>query len=92
MDIFSIGIGAGGVIVLYLLCFVLFKGLPAAWAWLKAKSSEAATELTSIRADIAGASAKVTALEQGAVAELKTGLAAVQADVATLKAKISPAA
>jgi hypothetical protein len=42
-------------------------------------------------ADIEGANAKVTALEQGAVVQLKTGLAAMKSDIDTLKLKVSVA-
>ena len=87
MDIFSIAAGAAGVGVVYFLYLAATKGLPAAYAWAKARWNAGTSELASLEADLAGASAKVTALEQGAVAELKAGLAAVQADVAALKAK-----
>ena len=89
MDIFSIAVGAAGVGAAYFLYLAASKGLPAAWAWLKAKWTAGTAELAALKADVLGANARVDALAKGAVAELTTGLAAVKTDVEALKAKVA---
>jgi trans-2-enoyl-CoA reductase len=59
MDVFSIAVGAVGVGVAYFLYLAVTKGLPAAWAWLKAKSTAAESRLASIEADVAALKAAV---------------------------------
>lgn len=86
MDITSGVLGAGALGVGYFAFLQLKKWIPAAWSAIKAKLSGGKIDLASIEASL---SAKVTALEQGAVAEVKKGLAAVQADLAQAKS-VSP--
>jgi hypothetical protein len=62
MDVFSIAIGAVGVGAVWFLYIAATKGLPAAWAWLKAKSTAAETRLASVEADVAALKAATPGL------------------------------
>lgn len=75
-NLYSAAAGAAGVLTVYFLYLAATKGLPAAWAWLKANLS-----VSALRADLA-------ALESGAVAAVKADVAVVKADVGLLKAHV----
>lgn len=82
MDLTSGALGAGALGAAYFAFLQLKKWIPAGWAAIKAKLGSGKIDLSSIEASLSG---KVTALEQGAVAEIKKGLAAVQTDLAAAK-------
>ena len=84
MDVFSIAVGVALVGVGYFLYLAASKGLPAAWVWLKAKWNAGSTGLAALKNDLA-------ALEQGAVADVKTRLTKAEADIAALKKPAAPA-
>jgi hypothetical protein len=78
MDIMSVAIGAVGVGIAWFIYLAATRGLPAAWAWLKARWTAGKAEMVALRADL-------DQLEQGAVAEVKSRLDAIEADVGALK-------
>lgn len=63
MDVLSIAIGAALVFAAYFVYLAATKGLPAAWAWLKAKWTAGKAAAAKIETDLSGLGAKVTALE-----------------------------
>lgn len=76
MDVFSVAAGVAGALGAYFLYLAATKGLPAAWAWLKANLS-----VSALRADL-------VSLESGAVAAVKADVAVVKADVAAIKVHV----
>lgn len=88
MDFFSIAAGAAGVGALWFFKLAATKGLPAALTWLKAKWNAGKADLAGLQGDVAGLTGRLSALEQGALAELKTGLETVQADINAIKPKV----
>jgi hypothetical protein len=63
MDIVGILTGAVGVGVVYFIYLAATKGLPAAWAWLKAWWTAGAAELNAVKARIAALEADVAKLK-----------------------------
>jgi microcompartment protein CcmL/EutN len=88
MDVFSIAVGAIAVGVIYFLYLAATRGLPAAIAWARAKWSAGKADLVGLQGDVAGLGGKVTALEQGAVADLQRGFEALRGDIDALKARV----
>ncbi|MGA7805601.1 hypothetical protein [Bradyrhizobium sp.] len=78
----SLALGAGAVGIVYFLYLCATKGVPAAWAWLKAKLASASAEISKLRADLAQ-------LEKGAVADVTARVAALETDVAGLKKTVA---
>ena len=64
MDFVSLVAGAAGVLVVYLIYLSATKGLPAAWAWLKAKWNAGKAQAIALQSDIDAAHVRITALEQ----------------------------
>lgn len=74
MDVSTILVGAGVIGIGYFLYLCATKGLPAAWAWLKAKVTAGKAEITKLETDL-------VQLETGAVADLKNRVSAIEAHV-----------
>jgi hypothetical protein len=67
------------------------KGLPAAWAWLRAKWNAAKNEVAALKADLGSIETRVRALEQQAVSAVAVApAAAVAAAVAPAVAPPAP--
>lgn len=80
-DVFSIAIGAIGVGLAYFIYLASTKGLPAAYAWAKAKWNAGKAKAAQLDAGLETLTLKVTALEQNVLPALQ----AAQSDIAALK-------
>jgi hypothetical protein len=85
MDLAQIAIGAALAGAAYFAYLAATKGLPAAWAFVRAKWSAGKAEVAKLKGDL-------VALEQGAIAEVKDRLGALEAEVAKLKGMPAAAA
>ncbi|MGY3393425.1 hypothetical protein ACVWW6_006016 [Bradyrhizobium sp. USDA 3311] len=83
MDVLSIAAGAAGVGVAYFLYLCATKGLPVAWAWLKAKWNAGKAGLAVIEQDVAGVTTRVGSLENS--------FALLQGEFDNVKALLRPA-
>lgn len=64
MDVLSVLTGAAGVGVLYFLYLCATKGVPVAWAWLKAKWTAGKAGLDIVEQGIEAATTRIDSLEQ----------------------------
>jgi hypothetical protein len=76
----SLAIGAGGLGA----GVVGVKGIPASWAWLKARLAAGKVDLASLKGEVADAQTAVAALE----GKVSPAIAQLQADVKALQAKV----
>lgn len=90
MNVIDIAIGAAGAVGVYLLYIAATKGVPAAKAAVTSWWTAGATDLATIKGDVAEAHAKIAALEQKIVGIIGP-VAALQTDVGAIKAKVSAA-
>lgn len=84
MDLLSIAAGAFGVALVYFIYLAATKGLPVAWAWLKAWWNAGKAAATALQAGIDAAHERITALEKkvetlGAAVRLSAAPAAAAA-------------
>lgn len=81
MDPFSIAVGAAGVGLAYFLYLASTRGLPAAYAWMKAKWNAGRAGIAQLETGLEGIAGRVTLLEQ----QVLPALQAAQADISALK-------